>query len=213
MVATHVVRQVAEVTAGGQVLVHEAGRPIGLASVQVARQAGATVYATASTVAEHELLASLGVARSASSHSLDFAAEIIDLTEGRGVDVVVNTLADGFVERSLAVLARGGRFVQMGAPGVWDEARVHAFRPDVSFHVVSARDVFAAEPEYAHLLLHDVLEGVAGGSYRPVPFDVVAPAPDEREANAHGRRSSTAMPFGGEPGAGRELTQGARSDE
>jgi polyketide synthase 12 len=114
---------------GDTVLVHAATGGVGRAAVQIARHLGAEVYATASP-AKHGLLEEMGIdeAHRASSRDLGFEGKFRAATGGRGVDVVLNSLADEFTDASLRLLAGEGRFLEMGKtdirqdPGVWYRA-------------------------------------------------------------------------------------------
>ncbi|WP_026411147.1 type I polyketide synthase [Actinomadura oligospora] len=115
--------------AGQSVLIHAATGGVGQAAVQIARHLGAEVFATAGP-AKQELLAELGIDEEhrASSRDLEFEAKFRAVTGGRGVDVVLNSLAGEFTDASLRLLAQGGRFVELGKtdlredPGVWYRA-------------------------------------------------------------------------------------------
>src|SRR5690242_14735254 len=123
--------------AGDRVLIHAAAGGVGLAAVQLALRAGAEVFATAGSPAKREFLHTLGVRHVFDSRSLDFADGVRAATEGRGVTVVLNSLAGEFIERSFAVLAPGGRFVEIGKRDIWDREKVAARRPDVAYHTIA----------------------------------------------------------------------------
>ncbi|MDH6229308.1 type I polyketide synthase [Streptomyces sp. MJP52] len=120
--------------AGDSVLIHAATGGVGTAAVQLARHLGATVYATASE-AKQPVLRELGIPaeRIASSRSLDFADAFRGASGGRGVDVVLNSLAGEFVDASLGLLAEGGRFLEMGKTDVRDPADVAARHAGITY--------------------------------------------------------------------------------
>ncbi|MEU9581384.1 type I polyketide synthase, partial [Streptomyces chilikensis] len=120
--------------AGDSVLIHAATGGVGTAAVQLARHLGATVYATASE-AKQPVLRELGIPaeRIASSRSLDFADAFRGASGGRGVDVVLNSLAGEFVDASLGLLAEGGRFLEMGKTDVRDTADVAARHAGITY--------------------------------------------------------------------------------
>ncbi|MFE3497962.1 SDR family NAD(P)-dependent oxidoreductase, partial [Streptomyces sp. NPDC059175] len=103
------------VRAGESVLVHAGAGGVGMAAVQLARHLGAEVFATASP-GKWGVLRGLGLddAHIASSRELDFEGSFLEATGGRGVDVVLDSLAREFVDASLRLLPRGGRFLEMG---------------------------------------------------------------------------------------------------
>ncbi|MDT0271180.1 zinc-binding dehydrogenase, partial [Streptomyces sp. DSM 44915] len=84
------------------------------AAVQVARLRGAEVFATAS-VGKWDVLRGMGLddAHIGNSRDLSFREKFLGVTGGAGVDVVLNSLAGGFVDASLDLLPRGGRFLEM----------------------------------------------------------------------------------------------------
>ena len=65
----------------------------------------------------------------ASSRTLDFAGTFLQATDGRGVDLVLNALADDYVDASLDLLPRGGRFLEMGKTDLRDAATTPRNRP------------------------------------------------------------------------------------
>nr|WP_181776902.1 type I polyketide synthase [Amycolatopsis pittospori] len=104
---------------GESILIHSAAGGVGMAATQLARHLGAEVFGTASEGKQHVLRAAgLPGDHIASSRTLDFAAGFLGATGGRGVDVVLNSLAGDFVDASLAVTAPGGRFLEMGKTDV-----------------------------------------------------------------------------------------------
>jgi len=116
--AAYALEEIGRLRSGEKVLIHAAAGGVGLAALQIARRCGAEVYATAGSPEKRAYLRSLGVEHVFDSRTLDFAGEIMALTNGRGVDVVLNSLAGEFIPRSLRVLAEGGRFLELGKKGL-----------------------------------------------------------------------------------------------
>ena len=117
--AVHALEHLAQVKPGETVLIHAAAGGVGQAAVQIAQAAGAEVLATAGQ-GKWDLLHAQGVRHVMSSRSLDFRDQVRQLTGGRGVDVVLNSLSGEFIPASLSVLSPGGRFVEIGQLGIWD---------------------------------------------------------------------------------------------
>lgn len=105
----------AKVRPGEDVLVLGASGGVGTAAVQIAKLAGARVFATAGTDEKLEKLAALGVDVPINYSKTDFSTEIWNLTGKRGVDVVVENVGEATWEGSLRCLARDGRLVTCGA--------------------------------------------------------------------------------------------------
>jgi acyl transferase domain-containing protein/acyl carrier protein len=114
LTAYYALNHLARLAPGERVLIHSASGGVGLAAVQIARQIGAEVYATAGNPEKRDLLHSLGIERVSDSRSLAFADEVMAWTGGEGVDVVLNSLAGAAIARGMALLRPGGRFLELG---------------------------------------------------------------------------------------------------
>jgi NADPH:quinone reductase-like Zn-dependent oxidoreductase len=164
--------EIAGLRHGQRVLVHAAAGGVGLAAVALARRAGAEVFATAGSPEKRQLLASLGVTHVFDSRSLDFAAAVTAATNGRGVDVVLNSLTGDFIPASLRVTSPGGCFVEIGKRGIWDPADVAATRPDVAYHVLYLGELFDRQPAKIGAALSTLATDVAAGRLTPLPHRV-----------------------------------------
>jgi len=100
--------------AGESVLIHAAAGGSGSAAIQLAKQRGARVFATAGGAEKLELCRKLGADVAIDYTSDDFAAVVLAETQGRGVDVVFDNVGQAVFEPSLKALAYGGRYVMMG---------------------------------------------------------------------------------------------------
>jgi len=156
-------RQLAGLSAGEAILVHGAAGGVGLAAVQAAAAAGASVVATAGSSAKRHLLRSLGCKVAVGSRDTTFAT---DITLAGGVDVVLNSLTSpGMVGGSLAVLKQGGRFVEIGKRDIWAPAAVAGERPDVSYHMLA---IDFMPPAVLQQLLLQVSADLAAGRVAPI---------------------------------------------
>lgn len=103
--------------AGDAVLIHAGASGVGTAAVQMARAAGASVYATAGSAEKLEACRRFGAALAVDYKRQDFAVEIKAHTGGRGVDLVLDPVGAAYLNRNLEVLAAGGRLVCIGLMG------------------------------------------------------------------------------------------------
>ncbi|MGH3373760.1 MAG: acyltransferase domain-containing protein, partial [Actinoallomurus sp.] len=158
--------ELAGLRAGESVLIHAATGGVGMAAVQIARHLGAEVYATASP-GKHAVLEEMGIeaAHRASSRDLDFEDVIRQATGGRGVDVVLNSLAGPFTDASLRLLAEGGRLMEMGKTDIRDPQEVEAAHPGVTYQVFDL--VTDAGPDLIGRLSATVGELFTAGTLRP----------------------------------------------
>ncbi|EFL08613.1 modular polyketide synthase [Streptomyces sp. AA4] len=143
---------------GDRVLVHAAAGGVGQAAVALAKLAGAEIYATASP-GKHDFLRAQGIEHVLNSRTLEFGDRIRELTGGRGVDIVLNSLNKDFIPAGLGVLAEGGRFVELGKLGIWSAEQVREVRPDVGYHNFDLSEFPEAE---LRRISKDILETVAG---------------------------------------------------
>lgn len=103
--------------AGESVLVHAGASGVGTAAIQMAREAGAVVYATAGSAEKLDVCRRLGATLAIDYKRQDFAVEIKAHSGGRGVDLVLDPIGAAYLSRNLDVLAAGGRLVTIGVMG------------------------------------------------------------------------------------------------
>ncbi|MFK0229425.1 SDR family NAD(P)-dependent oxidoreductase [Streptomyces sp. NPDC090303] len=178
LTAYHALVDLAGLAAGERVLIHAAAGGVGMAAVQLARHLGAEVYGTAGP-GKWDALRALGLddAHLASSRTLDFEAAFGAATGERGMDVVLNSLAGEFVDASLRLLPRGGRFVEMGKTDLRDPARVAADHSGVAYRFF---DLLQEPAERISEMLTAVLRLLSAGALTPLPVRTwdVRRAPD-----------------------------------
>jgi putative PIG3 family NAD(P)H quinone oxidoreductase len=102
---------------GETVLIHGGSSGIGTTAIQLARAAGATVYATAGSPEKCAACEHLGAAHTVNYHTADFAHVVRELTSGLGVNVILDIVGGEYLERNLECLAIDGRLVQIGLLG------------------------------------------------------------------------------------------------
>ena len=104
----------AELRAGESVLIHAAAGGAGSAAIQLARHAGARVFATAGTDEKVQLCRELGADIAINYTTDDFGARVLAETANAGVDVVFDNVGEAVMEKSMACLAYNGRYLMMG---------------------------------------------------------------------------------------------------
>lgn len=176
LTAWYAFHHLAKLRPGDRVLIHAAAGGVGMAAIQLAQHVGAEIFATASP-GKWELLEKMGVQHIMNSRTLDFAEQIMSATRGRGVDVVLNSLNGEFIDKSFDVLARRGRFVEIGKIGIRDEKEVEACRPDVSYYSFDLGEVSRETPERIASMFGELLKAFQEGFLKPLPRKVF-PAQD-----------------------------------
>jgi len=171
LTAYYGLERLAKLQKGERVLIHAAAGGVGLAAIQIARRAGARIYATASP-GKWAYLKSLGLAAVCNSRTLDYAQQIMDLTDGQGVDVILNSLTGEYIPKNLSILAPGGRFIEIGKIGIWDEAQVRRQRPDVRYYPFDLGDVAQNTPGVLHEMLTALMAGFERAELTPLKHTV-----------------------------------------
>jgi NADPH:quinone reductase len=152
-------------TPGETVLVHGASGGVGVAAVQLARAAGMMVIGTAGTDKGREMVVQQGAHHALDHRASDCLQQVLVLTGGRGVDVVLEMLANVNLGKDLSVLAQGGRVVVIGSRGTVEiDPRMTMVR---NASIVGLSLWNASEPERARI--HAALvAGLENGTLRPV---------------------------------------------
>ena len=151
---------------GETVLVQAGAGGVGMAAIQLAKRAGATVLATASVDSKLDRLKALGLDHGINYATSDFVAAALELTGGRGVDLVVDSVGGKTLERSFQAAGYRGRIISVGSAG----RDVHS--PDVSLLRPGNKSLtgvfFGAElmlhPERVHPMVARHIEDVGRGT-------------------------------------------------
>jgi NADPH:quinone reductase-like Zn-dependent oxidoreductase len=98
---------------GERVLIHAAGGGVGIAATQLARSRGAEIFGTASP-SKHDAIREQGVDHAIDYRSLDFADEVMRITGGEGVDVIIDAIGPSSFRKDYRILRQGGRLIMYG---------------------------------------------------------------------------------------------------
>ncbi len=182
---------------GDRVLVHAAAGGVGLAAVQMAKGAGAAVFATAGSAEKIRFLEALGVERAIDYRADDFVEAVRRATGGEGVDVVLDSIGGRMIALDLRVLRPGGRIVSLGlaaASGLGRPAMlrellaaprlqpIKLLESSRGFYGVNILRLFSHRPALASLLLRRAFELAASGTAKPV---IAREFPLEKAWEAH----------------------------
>ena len=165
-------------------LIHAVGSGVGTAAVQLARRHGAFVLGTSRTEDKLERARELGLEVAVPGEE-GWPDRVLDSTDGRGVDVILDLVGGPYLRGNQKVLALGGRHVVVGVPG--------GPKAEIDLRALMVRrgriygTVLRARPVEEKALLADefsrrVLPGLADGSLRPV-VDRIFPASEAAEAH------------------------------
>ena len=157
--------QLADAQAGETVLVHGASGGVGIACLQLARAAGLTVIGTAGSDRGKKLVKEQGAHHVLDHHAAGYLEALGGLTHGRGVDVILEMLANVNLGRDLTVLAPHGRVVVIGSRGTVEVNPREVMRREASVMGVL---LLAARQEEIASLHAGLFAGLENGTLRPV---------------------------------------------
>jgi len=172
--------------AGETVLIQAGAGGVGLAAIQLAKRAGATVLATASSDEKLERLKEFGLDHGINYRSGDWAAEARRLSGGRGVDLVVDSVGTTILG-SIEATAYRGRIVQVGNAGRAEDRRVDLSvlsQMNRSFTGVFFGGALMFEPQRGRPLVERLIGDVANGSLKVV-IDRTYPLAEAAAAHAY----------------------------
>ncbi|MEM8502457.1 MAG: SDR family NAD(P)-dependent oxidoreductase [Cyanobacteria bacterium P01_D01_bin.1] len=162
--------QLGELKANERILIHAAAGGVGQAAVQIAQALGAKVFATASEP-KWAFLERQGVQYIFNSRTLEFADQIMQQTDGKGVDVVLNSLSGDAIPKSLSVLSANGQFLEIGKAGIWPTAQMKQQRPDVSYKIIDLVAVTETQPQLIQSMLQTLVSRLQS-NLSPLPYRV-----------------------------------------
>jgi NADPH:quinone reductase len=162
--------QRADAVAGETVLVHGASGAVGLAAVQLAAAAGLFVIATGGSEEGRRLALENGATHALDHNDEEHFRQALALTEGRGIDVLVESRSDVNLGRDLTVLAQGGRVVCVGNRGPGNQGEVSVNARDLMRREADVRGVFLPGAGSRGITaIHAALaEGLADGTLKPI---------------------------------------------
>lgn len=167
----YALKQLANLQPGERVLIHGAAGGVGIAAVQLACHLGAEVFATAGSEEKREFVTLLGADHVFDSRSLAFADQILAVTDGEGVDVVLNSLAGEAIRRNLHVLRPFGRFIELGKRDFFENTPIglRPFKDNISYFGVDADQLLIARPDLAGRIFREVMALFRTGVLSPLP--------------------------------------------
>ncbi|MEO1348588.1 MAG: zinc-binding dehydrogenase [Cyanobacteria bacterium J06635_15] len=164
--------QMGRLRKGEKVLIHAASGGVGMAAVQIAQWVGAEIFATAGSPEKRQFLHSLGIEHVMDSRSVAFADEVMRQTNGQGVDVVLNSLSGEFIPKGLSVLARYGRFLELGLRDILSHSQLDlsVFEKRLSFFAIQV------DPELPNFgtMWRELVGHLQAGHFTPLPHKVFA---------------------------------------
>ncbi|WP_437581594.1 beta-ketoacyl synthase N-terminal-like domain-containing protein [Sorangium sp. So ce887] len=157
---------------GERVLVQTATGGTGLIAVQLALHLGAEIYATAGSQHKLDYLKRMGVHHVINYLESDFEREVKRLTNGEGVDVVINTLSGTAIQKGLNCLRSGGRYVELAMTALKSAKSIDlsVLNNNQVFYSVDLRKLCFEKPETIAEYQGELSEYIRRGVVRPTIF-------------------------------------------
>lgn len=164
--------KLADVRPGETVLIHGAAGGMGMAAVQVAANMGAVVYATAGSEERRRAALDLGATAAFDSRSVGFVDDILQITEGRGVDVIYNSLPGEMIAQNFAVAGEFCRIIEIGKADIYfgGATDLKPFSGNLSFHSIDMDRMLRLRPEIFRELRRECTEMLTAGKLTPLPY-------------------------------------------
>ena len=174
----YALKTLADLQPSEKVLIHGAAGGIGIAAIQMAKCLGAEIFATAGSDEKRDFVDLLGADHVFDSRSLAFADDILAVTNGEGVDVVLNSLAGEAINRNLRALKPFGRFLELGKRDFYENTHIglRPFKNNISYFGIDADQLLIAKPQLAAKLFREMMELFADGTLSPLPYRAFTPS-------------------------------------
>ncbi|TRX89754.1 hypothetical protein FHL15_009344 [Xylaria flabelliformis] len=162
----------ASIRPGKRVLIHSAAGGVGIAAIQLAQYAGADIFVTVGTPQKRKYLQeTFGISddRIFNSRNVDFAAQIMTITENQGVDIVLNSLTGDMLDESFRILSDSGVFVEIGKKDILDRnsLAMEPFDRNISFRSVDMSHERAPD-DLVYRLMAKLFELIDQGHVKPI---------------------------------------------
>jgi phthiocerol/phenolphthiocerol synthesis type-I polyketide synthase C len=166
--------ELARIKKGDKVLIHAATGGVGLAAIQICKLYECEIFTTAGNDEKRSYLQNLGIDNIYDSRSINFYEEILEDTNGKGIDVVLNSLTGEAMYKSLELLASFGRFIEIGKKDIFDNSKIglQVFQKSLSYFMVDAEKMLFEKPEILGELLQDISLLLTEGKLQALPYSV-----------------------------------------
>jgi NADPH:quinone reductase-like Zn-dependent oxidoreductase len=171
--AYHSLVKMAHIQAGHTVLIHAGAGGAGGAAIQIAKHFNAEIFTTVGSREKKELLMKLydiPEDHILYSRNTSFAEEIMRMTNGRGVDIVLNSLSGNSLIASWECIAPYGHFIEIGKADIYahSDLPMYKFDKNVSFSTVDLAAMMTERPELIQESFRPVMDLISSGALQPI---------------------------------------------
>ncbi|MEU2176487.1 SDR family NAD(P)-dependent oxidoreductase [Nocardia sp. NPDC019219] len=170
--AEYALLDLARLEPGETVLIHGAAGGVGTAAIQVAKDRGARIIGTASTDERRAHVLALGADHAIDSRSLNFVDDVLELTGGKGVEVVLSSAPGEILRQNFNAVAEFGRIVEVGKADIYTGGLLEManFDKNLAYFSMDLDRLVAVDAQRLARLLQRVYEKVLAGTYQPLPY-------------------------------------------
>ncbi|MRH87970.1 SDR family NAD(P)-dependent oxidoreductase [Nocardia sp. SYP-A9097] len=164
----------ARLTARDTVLIHGGAGGVGLAAIQVARHAGATVIATAGSPERRAHVLAAGADHAIDSRSTNFVDDVMRITDGRGADVVLNSAPGEILRQNLRAAAEFGRIIEIGKIDIYSGGviELRPFDHNLTFTALDLDRMMKFRPEAIRAKTTGLIAKFESGVYRHLAYQM-----------------------------------------
>ena len=178
---------VARVRKGQSILIHAAAGGVGQSAIQLARHFGLEIFATVGSKDKRDLIQDVYGVESDhifNSRDLSFAKGVMRMTNGRGVDCVINSLSGEALRQSWHCIAPFGTFIEIGMKDILSNTglEMRPFLQDASFTFFNLKHVMVDNPELMVQIIEGTFDFLRRGIIKPVSPTTVYPLSDVENA-------------------------------
>ncbi|WP_320203839.1 type I polyketide synthase [Agrobacterium rosae] len=172
LTAYYAMVELGRIREGETILIHGAAGGVGLAALQIAKLKGAKVIATAGTVEKRRFLTLLGADHVFDSRSLAFVGDVLRVTDGEGVELVLNSLFAEAMERSFELVKPFGRFLELGKRDYYSDRKLalRPFRRNISYFGIDADQLLVKAPDLTRRIFADIGTLFLERKLTPLPY-------------------------------------------
>jgi NADPH:quinone reductase-like Zn-dependent oxidoreductase len=174
LTAYYALHRLAGIARDDRILIHGATADVGLAAIQVAQRAGATILASATSPVEQDFLRALGVHLVTAPESPNLVEEVRAFTKGEGVDIVLNFLSGEVRERAFGLVASCGRFIELTDHCLEMDLGARNTKSNFSFFNVDIPQLLSKKPVLAAGILQEIQRDISRGEIHPLPYRALA---------------------------------------
>ncbi|NRA85944.1 MAG: zinc-binding dehydrogenase [Rhizobiales bacterium] len=168
--AWHGIIEIAKLRAGQTILIHNGTGGVGMASIHLAQKIGARVIATAGSAEKRRYLNEMGVEFALDSRNEGFAKHVLNITDGRGANVVIGALPPKLSRENIDAISSGGHFVDMGKNVDLDKAKIYYLRPDIRHTSMNLGLSATEDPQWAGNILRKLCTKLSTHSLPHLPI-------------------------------------------